>query len=122
MALHHVWLQSLVNCRSTESQRRVGVELLEASVENLNVYKLRKIHQVGNVKYDPGKYYGRKNAKNSKVVRVERDGDDDEMEEADQEEILVENATHEYELEAPWNQYAWIEELRLRVSWVEQRI
>lgn len=88
---------------------------MEASVENLNVYKLRKIHQVGNVKYDPGKYYGSKNAKHGKVVRVERDGDDDEMEEADQEEILMENATHEYELEAPWNQYAWIEELKLRV-------
>ena len=55
------------------------------------------------------------------VVRVERNVlvDDDEMDEAtevdDADNLLLENATHEYESEAPWNQYAWIEELRLRV-------
>ena len=111
-----------MHCQGTESQQRVGVELLEASVANLNVYQLRKIHQVGNVKYDPGKYYGRKNAKESKkaLVRVERNVvvDDDELDEADDDDdaLLMENATHQYELEAPWNQHAWIEELRLRVS------
>jgi hypothetical protein len=84
-------------------------------VENLNRFKLRKVHQVGKLKYDPGKYYGKKASSMNHIVR---DGDDQEIEEAGSEEAedAMTSAAHEDELEAPWNQYAWIEELKLRVS------
>ena len=137
-------VQSLVLCKNHRydddgivQESIGGVELLEASVENLNQYKLRKVHQFGAVKYDPGKYYDRKHTSkmpssrqsrhDDSVFQVERgdrlcDNNDEEMEEVDlvEQELnrssISGNMTHEYELEAPWNQYAWIEELRLRVS------
>jgi hypothetical protein len=96
----------------------VGVELLEASVADLNKYKLRKTQQIRNFKYDPGKYYG--SSKKQQPIPVDRsaaDNDDEEIDEVDfQEEILLNRATFEDEMEAPWNQYAWAEELRIRVS------
>ena len=104
-------LQSLITCQSRQSQQRIGVELLEASVADLNRYKLRKTHQLGNFKYDPGKYFGKSQ---NQLVQVERDDSEEEKEEADQEEPMV-MPSYQDELEAPWNQYAWIEELKLRV-------
>jgi hypothetical protein len=101
-----------VHCRSPQSQQRVGVELLEASVADLNRFKLRKTHQLGNFKYDPGKYYG--SSKNDQKAKEVSTGDD-EIDEADQDEILLNTRAYEDELEAPWNQYSWIEEMRLRV-------
>lgn len=101
-------VKSLVQCRSSQSQQKIGVEILEASVADLNRFKLRKKIQVGNFKYDPGKYYSPTN------VRANDEGDE-EIEEVDQAEILLDTAAFEDEIEAPWNQYAWIEELRLRV-------
>lgn len=89
------------------------MELLEASVADLNKYKLRKTQQIGNFKYDPGKYYG---SSKKQPIPVDRSADDEEIDEVDQEEILLDRATFEDEMEAPWNQYAWAEELRLRVS------
>jgi hypothetical protein len=105
-------MKSLVQCRSLQSQQRVGVELLEASVSDLNRYKLRKTHQFGNFKYDPGKYYG---SNKNQLVQVDTARDDDEIDEVDQEEVLLNKATFEDEFEAPWNQYAWADELKLRV-------
>jgi hypothetical protein len=111
----------LVHCNSPQSQQRVGVELLEASVSDLNRYKLRKTHQFGSFQYDPGKYYGKTK---KQLVRIERGDDDDEIEEPDDgdhndngegEDVMRHKATHEDEMEAPWNQSAWMEELRLRV-------
>ena len=112
--------QSLVHCRSEQSQQRIGIELLEASVADLNPYELRKTHQFGNFKYDPGKYYSRKNTRGS--ASNAKDGhhhlDDDrglvDPDQAEEEEAR-DNATFEDEMEAPWNQYAWAEELKLRV-------
>ena len=101
-------VKSLVQCRNSQSQQKIGVEILEASVADLNRFKLRKKIQVGNFKYDPGKYYSPTN------VRANDEGDE-EIEEVDQAEILLDTAAFEDEIEAPWNQYAWIEELRLRV-------
>eukprot|EP00980_Cylindrotheca_fusiformis_P014406 scaffold3840_cov129-Cylindrotheca_fusiformis.AAC.2 len=100
-------VKSLIQCRGAQSQQKIGVEVLEASVADLNRFKLRKTHQVGSFKYDPGKYYGSK--------KGDRDSDE-EIEEVDQAEILLDTAAYEDEIEAPWNQYSWIEEMRLRVS------
>ncbi|KAL3941330.1 MAG: hypothetical protein SGBAC_004304 [Bacillariaceae sp.] len=100
-------VKSFVQCRSAQSQQRVGVEIMEASVADLNRFRLRKTHQVGSFKYDPGKYYGDNKNDDPKDI-------DDEKEEVDQTELLLDLASYEDELEASWNQYSWIEEMRLR--------
>jgi hypothetical protein len=104
--------KSLVHCRSPQSQQRVGVEVLEASVADLNRYKLRKTHQFGKYKYDPGKYYG---SNKKQLNQDERASDNDEIDEVDPADVSLNKASYEDEIEAPWNQYAWAEELRLRV-------
>lgn len=48
--------------------------------------------------------------------KTDDDDDDTEIAEVDQAEIMLDKATFEDEIEAPWNQYAWAEEMRLRVS------
>lgn len=103
-------VKSLVQCRSEKSQQKVGVEIMEASVADLNRFRLRKTHQVGSFKYDPGKYFG------EKTDDLNPKDADDEMEEVDQAEFLLDLSSYEDEIEAPWNQYSWIEEMRLRVS------
>jgi hypothetical protein len=109
-------MKSLVHCRSDKSQQRVGVELLEASVADLNRFKLRKTHQFGDLKYDPGKYYESKN-KNAVQQVEQQPRDDEEIDESDHEDVVrLDKENYEDEIEAPWNQYAWAEELRLRVS------
>ena len=105
-------VKSLVQCRSPQSQQKVGVEILEASVADLNRYKLRKTHQLGNFKYDPGKYYG--SSKNDQNPAKLNSSSDEEIEEVDETEIPL-NTAFDVESEAPWNQYSWIEEMRLRV-------
>jgi hypothetical protein len=46
--------KSLIKCRKN---KKIGVEMLEASVADLNPYNMRKTHQFGNlINYDPGKY------------------------------------------------------------------
>lgn len=109
------FIKSLIHCRSPQSQQRVGVEMLEASVADLNPFKLRKTHQFGKYKYDPGKYYG--SEKNKVKNQDERENDDDEIDEVDQAEVSLDKASYDDEIEAPWNQYAWAEELRLRVRY-----
>jgi hypothetical protein len=91
----------------------VGVELLEASVANLNPHKLRKTHQFGNIEYDPGKYYGVTKKLTGKV-QSDTVNEQQSDEEVDQEQVSM--PSHQDEIKAPWNQYAWTEELRLRVS------
>ncbi|CAJ1961597.1 unnamed protein product [Cylindrotheca closterium] len=101
-------VKSLVQCRSAQSQQKAGVEIMEASVAGLNRFRLRKTHEVGSFKYDPGKYF----VENNKDRRKDMD---EEIEEADPAELL-DFSSYEDELEAPWNQYSWIEEMRLRIS------
>lgn len=91
----------------------MGVELLEASVSDLNKYQLRRTHQFGNFKYDPGKYF---KGKGDQQRQQAEDQSDQGLSEADEEEMLLDKAGFEDEFEAPWNQYAWTEEMRLRVS------
>eukprot|EP00934_Nitzschia_sp_Nitz4_P003849 Nitzschia sp. Nitz4//scaffold73_size107353//38435//40105//NITZ4_004313-RA/size107353-snap-gene-0.92-mRNA-1//1//CDS//3329557455//3839//frame0 len=101
-------VKSLVQCRSKQSQQRVGVELLEASISDLNPYDLRKTQQFGKYKYDPGKYYSRAN--------IQSYPEDEEMSEVDDPDNTTDSPEWNDELEAPWNQYAWAEELRLRIN------
>lgn len=158
--------RSLVRCRNKHS-KRIGVELLEASVYDLNPNNMRRTYQFGNFKYDPGKYSGTdenndmiqrrmsvaqhlgtrfKVRKRKVVVTKDNDSssaqnsDDGEEEEkgfADVEESVQDGdvqdedeesesgpkvseitvlAEEEDEVDAPWNQYAWIEEMQMRVS------
>lgn len=122
--------QALVKCRSRESLR-IGVEMTEASVAALNPHNVRKTHQFGSYRYDPGKY----TTTTSSTSSDDEDEEIAEQIEADdvatvddtttatvkeqppkmkkQKTIL---ATDEDEYDAPWNQYAWIQELQLRVS------
>lgn len=112
--------KSIVHCRSSQSQQRVGVELLEASVADLNRFDLRKTHQFGNFKYDPGKYYTHNRSRHQPQSEEEEEESNDAMDEEEISEVddvvLLDKSRFDDEIEAPWNQYAWAEELRLRVS------
>ena len=76
----------------------------------MNKYKLRKTQQFGNFKYDPGKYY----VDDKKEQPI--DANDESSLTDKQNETNDKRSIFDDELEAPWNQYAWAEELRLRVS------
>eukprot|EP00536_Pseudo-nitzschia_multiseries_P011484 jgi/Psemu1/205991/e_gw1.394.27.1 len=99
--------RSIVHCSSPQSQQHIGVELLEASVSNLNRFKVRKKQSFGNYTYDPGKYY------DSTTNNTSDDGD--EIDEIDERRLHIDKETLD-EMEAPWNQYAWMEEFRLRIN------
>jgi len=146
--------RSLVRCRNKHS-KRIGVELLEASVYDLNSNNMRRTYHFGSYKYDPGKYGSKDspggdmlqrrksvipgwgsslNIRRRKVLVTKDEysdekGDDDkgdaEVEEPVQEGDVQEEdsvtevtvlAEEDDEVDAPWNQYAWIEEMQIRVS------
>ncbi|GFH60276.1 hypothetical protein CTEN210_16752 [Chaetoceros tenuissimus] len=157
--------RSLVRCRNKHS-KRIGVELLEASVYDLNPNNMRRTYQFGNFKYDPGKYSVDENSpdmiqrrmsvaqhlgtrfkvrKRKVVVTKDNDsssaqnsnGEEDEKGFADVEESVKDGdvqdedeesesgpkvseitvlAEEEDEVDAPWNQYAWIEEMQMRIN------
>lgn len=157
--------RSLVRCRNKHS-KRIGVEVLEASVYDLNPNNMRRTYQFGNFKYDPGKYGTDENndmiqrrmsvaqhlgtrfkVRKRKVVvtkdndsssaQKSNDGEEEEKGFADVEESVKDGdvqdedeesesgpkvseitvlAEEEDEVDAPWNQYAWIEEMQIRVS------
>jgi hypothetical protein len=118
--------KSLIKCRK---QKKIGVELLEASVADLNPHNMRKTHQFGNlVSYDPGKYATRPVAdRTTNNNNIEEEGEEEKpvataattgggtsiRKDSEEGPVL---ATADDEIDAPWNQYAWIEELQLRVS------
>ena len=151
--------RSLVRCRNKQS-KRIGVELLEASVYDLNPNNMRRTYHFGSYKYDPGKYgsknspggdmlqrrmsvttgWGRLNLRRRKVF-VTKDENSNEKEDEDKGYADVEESVQEGnmqeggdmqeedsvtevtvlaeendEVDAPWNQYAWIEEMQIRVS------
>ena len=154
---------ALVRCRHMDSHRK-GVEMVEASVADLNPHNLRRTHQVGSYKYDPGKWTkattvnarnssGGEGAANASSWKSgDGEAESDVSEETSQSEEATRNgntspattttpdvteqqsklptstnikkdgtdggsvlATEEDEYDAPWNQYAWIQELQLRV-------
>jgi len=97
--------QSIVHCSRPQSQQHVGVQLLEASLSNLNRFKVRKKQSFGNYTYDPGKYFD----------SASNDNADDEIGEKDEGPVPPDKERSD-EIEAPWNQHAWMEELRLRIN------
>ena len=109
------WVKSMVQCVVQDTDN-VGVQVLEANTGALNPHNLRKTHQFGKLRYDPGKY-ATINRKKSVVVQ-----------EAAAEKVAVDaaaaavagtdlvRATAEDELQAPWNQHAWTEEVMLRIG------
>jgi hypothetical protein len=112
-------VKSIFHCSSPQSQQHIGVELLEASVMDLNPYKLRKKQSIGTWEYDPGKYYPPK----SQDGNMPGKEDEIDKEIADSSTVREKNDTSNMEddpmfveIEAPWNQYAWMEELRLRIN------
>ena len=146
-------VKRLVECNSPQSQQLVGVELLEASVADLNRYQLRKTQKFGSYKYDPGKYFDdntttNKNAAATNSTTVGGDGHDSDDDEMDGTDVDYEDYDYDYEfdkhtnyddddddgaggrssshaslntalqneMEAPWNQTAWKEELSLRIN------
>jgi hypothetical protein len=131
--------KSLIKCRK---RKKIGVELLEASVANLNPKNMRKTHEFGvNLRYDPGKYTKRltklpnnvkpkvdelsstsgKESEENKISNAEKESSpsladghvkDNSEDDADSISVL---ATEDDEVHAPWHQYAWTQELELRV-------
>jgi hypothetical protein len=109
------------------------VEITEASVAALNPHNVRKTHQFGSYRYDPGKY-------TTTTSSTSSDDEDEEIaEQVEADDVATVDdtttatvkeqppkmkkqktvlATDEDEYDAPWNQYAWIQELQLRVSTV----
>lgn len=100
-------VQSLMRCFQQDLPEKVGVEVMEASFAGLNKKNVRRTRQVGDYHYDPGKY---SNPKSEKGIVT---NDSEQILQQEEYQLMIEQ---DDELEAPWNQYAWIEELTLRVS------
>lgn len=132
--------RALVKCRHAQTHR-IGVEMIEASVSDLNPHNLRRTHQFGSYKYDPGKWATKttttatttdrdtapsnEEPSNTKEENVHDEVNDTAAREAKPPSSRVKKdgndggtvlASAEDEYDAPWNQYAWIQELQLRVS------
>lgn len=138
--LQKSFAHALVKCRNKESLR-IGVEMTEASVADLNPHNLRRTYQFGSYRYDPGKWSKTSNTAKTTAStqeatdevevdieatsRGETEAADSVVEERPEKRTNVKKdapdggtvlATEEDEYDAPWNQYAWIQELQLRVS------
>ena len=90
------WVKALHRCVNGATGK-VGVQIMEASTEKLNPHNIRRVQQFGTLRHDPGQYEDRKKGVKAQNVRKKRN-----------EEWFI--------LEAPWNQYAWKDELELRIS------
>eukprot|EP00546_Thalassionema_frauenfeldii_P004729 CAMPEP_0178922678 /NCGR_PEP_ID=MMETSP0786-20121207/16293_1 /TAXON_ID=186022 /ORGANISM="Thalassionema frauenfeldii, Strain CCMP 1798" /LENGTH=410 /DNA_ID=CAMNT_0020597081 /DNA_START=314 /DNA_END=1546 /DNA_ORIENTATION=+ len=105
------FVKSFVRCKN---KKKIGVELLEASVSNLNPKNMRKTYQVGNLmKYNVDE--GR-DIPASIEEKANKSNNEDEETSQEKKERGPNALTNEEEIDAPWNQYAWIEELQLRVQ------
>jgi len=111
------FVRSMMRCYhstndSNISQAKVlGVELMEASIANLNPRNLRKTRQVGAYHYDPGKYStSNGEASNRSSSRQQGGASKNKPEEEEYQQVQEDD-----ELEAPWNQYAWKEEIKFRI-------
>eukprot|EP00978_Attheya_sp_CCMP212_P007733 scaffold17975_cov55-Attheya_sp.AAC.2 len=141
--------RSIIRCRNRKS-KRIGVELLESSVFDLNPNNMRKTWQLGeSYRYDPGKYSKMKvrpgeEEEEEEIVNNVNHDDNDNNDDMNNDDIVTDDdsdkrgsnitavkeekgsmsggnddttvATIDDEVHAPWNQYAWIEEMQLRVS------
>lgn len=115
-------------------QPQIGVEILEASIMNMNPNNIRRTYTSAVnwrkkiYKYDPGKY-----TEGNAGVDADSDGDSvadvDDVDVDDEEEALEQKDSiplvpgfggdsEEIERTSPWNQYAWLEEIQLRMNGV----
>ncbi|KAL7527850.1 hypothetical protein ACHAXR_002162, partial [Thalassiosira sp. AJA248-18] len=128
---------------SEEQKPNIGVEILEASIMDLNPNNIRRTYTYSSnnwkkksYRYDPGKYTEK--GENSDEVENDEESGVADVDEADVEEASLNNKTvvaedrvmeadddvseesdidnADYEIYAPWNQYAWLEELHLRIN------
>lgn len=100
--------QSVYQCKT--SRAVVGIEVLEISVRNLNPNNVRRNAPVMNAV---------EKIKQSIEERTSKDDSTNKTRQKKKEESKAQQpvlATDEDELIAPWNQYAWRDELVLRVS------
>lgn len=107
----------------------IGVEILEASISNLNPNNIRRTYtSKSSYKYDPGKYAESTNEESDEegkedvieaiadVEEAQEDHDDQDGAVSKKDNIPdIKSGTREDTRTAPWNQYAWLEEIHLRV-------
>ena len=106
------WIQAMYQCVHP-STGKVGLQLLEASTARLNPYNLRRTHEYGRFHYNSDKYYQgltstTAGGDGSSNPTENRDNDNDDPSDEEDLDKLI--------LEAPWHQYAWKEEMMLRIS------
>lgn len=109
------WVTAMYECCTVSSGGIApGVQILQASTAALNPKSLRHTHQVGSYRYDPGKYFARN--KSPHTLHPDDPNNTSKQAEPSKLESSNENITEWDELEAPWHQYAWLEELQVRIS------
>ena len=96
---------------------------MEASFADLNPQNLRTTRQVGSYHYDPGKYTHEASAEEQQQQASKGNNNNNSATSSSSTDHLVPKKTgvtveleDDDELNAPWNQYAWLEEVKLRVS------
>ena len=97
-----VFVKSMVKCIASGSPDKVSVEIMEADIGRMNPSNIRRIHQYGTMRYDPGKYTVTSPRTDRRAKRKSL---------RDDEETRILN-----EMQAPWHQQAWREEALLRIS------
>ena len=99
----------------------IGAEVLELSVKDLNPQNIRRAYTVSRKSWKQTKYQS-----DNAVADVEEDiEEEEENDEHDKQQLVEKNDSDDfeerdiddpqYEREAPWNQYAWLEEMQLRI-------
>jgi hypothetical protein len=134
--LYYCYGKSNSKSNDSEVDPVIGVEILEASIMNLNPNNIRRTYTSKSAyRYDPGKYSDSKldaddDEARERLKRHEADSGIADVEETT-EEVLEEDESadddnnnikardeKEDTRTAPWNQYAWLEEIHLRVSYI----
>lgn len=94
------WVKSMYQCANINT-KKVTVQLMEADMIALNPLNLRKTRHIGKIHYDPGRYEDERRRKT--IHKQHRDEQHSPL-------------TPQDEMEAPWHQHAWLEEMKLRIS------
>jgi hypothetical protein len=105
------WVTSLYECcASSSSSSAPGVQILQASTAAMNPYGMRQNVQVGKYRYDPSKFYVT-NSTNEPSA-----GAGTGTEQKPTHHTARDDPGAGTAFDAPWHQYAWLEELDLRLS------
>ncbi|KAL7571850.1 hypothetical protein ACA910_002926 [Epithemia clementina (nom. ined.)] len=122
------WVQAMYQCVNASTDK-VGLEILDASTAHFNPYNLRRSHEYGrylfetqkdsneNENHDDAKKASSKptdkqSTKGNKAKTNQKMAKDQDNNHVDDSDFDPDNLV----LEAPWYQYAWKEELLLRIS------